>query len=155
MWHIEINNFPGTFVLRLRPEFKELQSLEVCGGLITDAGVKNIRDLSSLTHLNLSQNSGLTDRTLQLISGIRLDPRTFPPPPALSFLSHPLCQRPGLTGLVSLNLSGTRITDAGLGHLRPLKLLRSLHLDACRVTVPEMKKLQLSALPNLVSIRPE
>jgi len=27
--------------------FKNLQSLEVCGGLITDAGVKNIKDFES------------------------------------------------------------------------------------------------------------
>lgn len=49
--------------------FKNLRSLEVCGGGLTDAGVKNIKDLSSLTMLNLSQNHHLTDRTLELISG--------------------------------------------------------------------------------------
>jgi hypothetical protein len=49
--------------------FKNLQSLEVCGGLITDAGVKNIKDLKALTLLNLSQNGNLTDKTLELISG--------------------------------------------------------------------------------------
>lgn len=50
-------------------DFKNLQSLEVCGGLITDNGVKNIKDLNSLTLLNLSQNGNLTDKTLELISG--------------------------------------------------------------------------------------
>lgn len=50
--------------------FKNLRSLEICGGGLTDAGVKNIKDLSSLTLLNLSQNNLLTDRTLELISGI-------------------------------------------------------------------------------------
>lgn len=49
--------------------FKNLQSLEACGGLITDAGVKNIKDLKALTLLNLSQNGNLTDKTLELISG--------------------------------------------------------------------------------------
>jgi hypothetical protein len=50
--------------------FKNLESLEVCGGSITDAGVKNIKDLKALTLLNLSQNVNLTDKTLELISGI-------------------------------------------------------------------------------------
>ena len=50
-------------------DFKGLQSLEVCGGLLTDAGVKNIKDLKALTLLNLSQNGNLTDITLELISG--------------------------------------------------------------------------------------
>lgn len=50
-------------------DLKRLQSLEICGGGLTDAGVKNIKDLSSLTLLNLSQNSNLTDKTLELISG--------------------------------------------------------------------------------------
>jgi len=38
--------------------------------LITDAGVKNIKDLKALTLLNLSQNGNLTDKTLELISGL-------------------------------------------------------------------------------------
>lgn len=50
-------------------DLKNLQSLEICGGGLTDTGVKNIKDLSSLTLLNLSQNSHLTDRALELISG--------------------------------------------------------------------------------------
>lgn len=50
-------------------DFKNLRSLEICGGGLTDTGVKNIKDLSSLMVLNLSQNSNLTDKTLELISG--------------------------------------------------------------------------------------
>lgn len=53
-------------------DFKNLLSLEVCGGFVTDAGVKNIKDLKALTLLNLSQNVNLTDKTLELISGIVL-----------------------------------------------------------------------------------
>lgn len=51
-------------------DFKNLRSLEICGGGLTDAGVKNIKDLTSLTLLNLSQNSHLTDKSLEAISGI-------------------------------------------------------------------------------------
>ncbi|OVA19188.1 Leucine-rich repeat [Macleaya cordata] len=50
--------------------FKNLRSLEICGGGITDAGVKNIKDLVTLTLLNLSQNANLTDKALEMISGM-------------------------------------------------------------------------------------
>jgi hypothetical protein len=43
--------------------------LELCGGGITDVGVKNIKDLTSLTSLNLSQNSRITDNALHHLSG--------------------------------------------------------------------------------------
>jgi hypothetical protein len=46
--------------------------LELCGGSITDAGVKNIKDLTSMMSLNLSQNSHLTDGALEFILGISL-----------------------------------------------------------------------------------
>jgi len=109
--------------------FKNLQSLEVSGGLITDAGVKNIKDLKALTLLNLSQNGNLTDKTLELISG--------------------------LTALVSLNVSNSRVSNSGLHHLTLLQNLRSLSLESYRVTPAEIKKLRLAALPNLISVRPE
>lgn len=120
-----ITNY-GTSCFRF---FKNLESLEVCGGLITDAGVKNIKDLKALKQLNLSQNVNLTDKTLELISG--------------------------LTALVSLNVSNTRVSNAGLRHLKDLQNLRSLSLDSCRVTTSEVKKLQATVLPNLISVRPE
>jgi Leucine-rich repeat (LRR) protein len=97
--------------------------------LITDAGVKNIKDLKALTLLNLSQNGNLTDITLEIISG--------------------------LTALVTLNLSNSRVSNAGLHHLKPLQSLRSLYLESCKVTACEIKKLQLAALPNLITVRPE
>jgi hypothetical protein len=50
-------------------DFKNLQYLEVCSGFITNAGVKNIKDLKAMRLLNLSQNGNLTDKTLELISG--------------------------------------------------------------------------------------
>ncbi|KAG6771359.1 hypothetical protein POTOM_022710 [Populus tomentosa] len=109
--------------------FKNLKSLEICGGGLTDAGVKNIKDLVHLTVLNLSQNTNLTDKTLELISG--------------------------LTELVSLNVSNSLITNEGLCYLKPLKNLRALSLESCKVTASEIKKLQSTELPNLASFRPE
>ncbi|KAH7547434.1 hypothetical protein FEM48_Zijuj01G0309600 [Ziziphus jujuba var. spinosa] len=122
----------GTSYLR---NFKNLRSLEICGGWLTDTGIKNIKDLSSLTLLNLSQNSNLTDKTLELISGRPLEL--------------------WLTGLVSLNVSNSRITSGGLRHLKTLKNLKSLTLASCKVTANDIKKLQSNDLPNLISFRPE
>lgn len=62
--------FSFSFLSFVKTDFKNLQSLEICGGGLTDAGVKNIKDLVGLTWLNLSQNCKLTDKSLELISGI-------------------------------------------------------------------------------------
>lgn len=71
--------------------------------------------------------------------------------------STPLCNltiiNAGMTGLVSLNISNSRITNSGLQHLRPLHNLTSLALQACKVTLPAIEKLQASSLPNLTVIR--
>ena len=61
----------------------------------------------------------------------------------------------GLTALVSLNVSNSRVSNSGLHHLTLLQNLRSLTLESCRVTPAEIKKLRLAALPNLISVRPE
>jgi hypothetical protein len=135
-------------------DFKNLQSLEVCSGFITDAGVKNIKDLKAMRLLNLSQNRNLTDKTLELISGtcsLKLVLSIHLP---VVFVST-VASRAGLTALMSLNVSNSRVSNSGLHHLKPLQNLRSLTLESCRVTAPEIKKLQLDALPNLVSVRPE
>lgn len=63
-------NFSCSFCLYVHgPGFKNLRSLEICGGTLTDAGVKNMKDLKTLTLLNLSQNSHLTNKSLEAISG--------------------------------------------------------------------------------------
>lgn len=137
-------------------DFKNLQSLEVCGGLITDAGVKNIKDLKALTLLNLSQNGNLTDKSLELISRMSfalVRNESIQHTIYLFICISSMCT--GLTALVSLNVSNSRVSNSGLHHLKPLQNLRSLSLESCKVTAIEIKKLQLAALPNLVSVRPE
>lgn len=66
-----------TMLIFLYSDFKNLKSLEICGGGLTDSGIKNIKDLSSLTLLNLSQNCNLTDKTLEMISGNAHEPSIY------------------------------------------------------------------------------
>lgn len=53
----------------------------------------------------------------------------------------------GVALLETLNLNATKVTDAGLDHLRGLASLRYLSLKGTQVTHEGVRKLQL-ALPN-------
>ncbi|KAF3773513.1 hypothetical protein EJ110_NYTH55178 [Nymphaea thermarum] len=114
-------------------DFKNLRSLEVCGGGITDAEVNSIRELTCLTHLNLSQNCNLTDKALESISGVHLVPAfllckyvnllisRFSPTNQFRYTLQALAVTEpyyllifldaGLTALVSLNASSSRVTN--------------------------------------------
>jgi hypothetical protein len=61
----------------------------------------------------------------------------------------------GMTALRSLNVSNSRVTNEGLRYLKPLKNLRTLSLESCKVNAAEIKKLHSTDLPNLISFRPE
>lgn len=203
---------PMFWVVNWKTDFKKLQTLELCGGGITDVGVKNIKDLTSLTSLNLSQNSRITDNALHHLSGkacqldfvqyrfegsscrlhtylliVHNSLKTICEAPTciLSWFSHhphfkhnPCLSRSvvilqpidilqglynlkllcgvgsvGMVGLVSLNVANSKVTNAGLQHLRPLTNLTSLALQACKVTLPAVERLRASGLPNLTIIR--
>ena len=79
--------------LLFRP-FRRLERLEICGGGISDEGVKELIWLTGLQHLSLAQNARITDR-------------------ASLFLS-------GLSQLHDLNLTGTQLTGNGILPLRSL-----------------------------------
>lgn len=75
-------------VCLLCSKLQKLESLEVCGGRVTDVGVGVISLIPSLTSLSLAHNVGITDG-------------------ALGHLAR-------LTHLCSLNLTHSRITGNGL-----------------------------------------
>lgn len=65
-----------------------------------------------------------------------------------------VCERSaGMKDLVSLNVANSKVTNAGLQHLRPLTSLTSLALQGCKVTLPAVERLQTTSLPNLTVIR--
>jgi mono/diheme cytochrome c family protein len=98
-----------------------LTDLNLAGTKITDAGLAAIEDLANLTRLHLEMTS-ITDAGLA----------------HLKKLAH----------LNYLNLYGTAVTDAGLEHLKGLRNLRHLYLWQTKVTEAGAKSLQ-AALPNL------
>lgn len=71
-----------------------------------------------------------------------------------SFINTFFVLNTGMTSLGSLNVSNSRVTNEGLRYLKPLKNLRTLSLESCKVTASEIKKLQSADLPNLISFRP-
>ena len=73
-----------------------LQSLEMCGGAVTDAGVVHLAPLGRLTHLSLAHNTRVTDVSLPVFQG--------------------------MTELVFLNLTRSRLTGPGIQRLAGLSV---------------------------------
>jgi hypothetical protein len=91
---------------RLNRPFRQLERLEICGGGVSDEGVKELMWLTGLQHLSLAQNSRITDR-------------------ASLFLS-------GLLQIRDLNLTGTQLTGNGILPLRSLTVRAPSLLQRCR-----------------------
>lgn len=71
-----------------RRHLQKLESLEVCGGRVTDAGLAHLSCIPSLTSLSLAHNVGITDHGLPLLAR--------------------------LSNLCSLNMTHCKITGPGL-----------------------------------------
>lgn len=67
---------------------QKLESLEICGGRLTDAGVAILSTIPSLRSISLAHNVGITDNALPMLAR--------------------------LTNLSSLNMTHCKITGAGL-----------------------------------------
>jgi Leucine-rich repeat (LRR) protein len=118
--HTQVTNNGLQYLVKLR----SLEELVLGGNKISGVGLHALRTLPKLTRLDLSgfqkRNSGtwsvaLTDNDLEMIAS--------------------------MTGLQDLNLSGTRITDLGIGRLKTLRELRSLDLSRTAVTASGLKEL--------------
>ena len=71
-----------------RRHLQKLESLEICGGRVTDLGVAVLSTVPSLTSLSLAHNLAITDTALPLLAR--------------------------LTNLCSLNLTHSKISGSGL-----------------------------------------
>jgi hypothetical protein len=97
-----------------------LTSLSLDGTKVTDAGLEQLKGLTTLTSLSLD-GTMVTDAGLEHLKG--------------------------LTQLQDLSLDSTKVTDAGLEHLKGLTQLQTLSLFNTQVTDKGVKKLQ-QVLPN-------
>ncbi len=87
---------PYIFIHR---HLQKLESLEICGGRVTDLGVAVLSTVPSLTSLSLAHNLAITDTALPLLAR--------------------------LTNLCSLNLTHSKISGNGLTALYGLTVSRS------------------------------
>lgn len=125
-------------------ELRQLEGLGLWGTRVTDAGLRQAKDLSNLRSLDLSDH--ITDRSMPLLKG-------FPNLQRLHFMDI----APGITDegfkyvgqlerLENLKLP-SRITDTGLGYLRWSTSLTSLSIGKSQVTDEGLK--HLAGLTNL------
>ncbi|MEO1998944.1 MAG: hypothetical protein ABGZ17_27165, partial [Planctomycetaceae bacterium] len=99
-----------------------LESLDIRMSHVTNAGLTQLLELDSLSHLALPVQ--IDDDGLAVLAEI--------------------------DSLKSLDLSSSFITDVGLRHLLKIKQLESLRFDATYITTKTLQR--LNELPNLVSI---
>src|SRR5437762_1771834 len=115
------------------------------GTSVTDTAIAPLKDLSSLTDLNLAgtkiTDSGLaTIEKLTYLTRLHLELTTI--------TDAGLAHLKNLTNLDYLNLYGTAVTDAGLENLKGLSNLKHLYLWQTKVTEAGVKNLR-AALPSL------
>jgi|SRR5438128_3633183 len=115
------------------------------GASISDPVIAPLKDLTSLTDLNLA-GTKITDAGLGAIEGLTYLTRLHLELTAISDAG--LAHLKNLSHLTYLNLYGTTVTDAGIEHLKGLSNLKHLYLWQTKVTEAGVKKLH-AALPNL------
>ena len=128
-------------------ELRQLEGLGLWGTRVTDAGLRQAKDLSSLRSLDLSDH--ITDRSMPLLKG-------FPDLQRLHFMDI----APGITDegfkyvgqlerLENLKLP-SRVTDTGIQYLQWSTSLTSLSVGKSQVTDEGLK--HLAGLTNLRSL---
>jgi hypothetical protein len=132
-------------------DLKQLNFLDLSGTQVTDAGLKELKDLKQLHFLDL-RGTKVTDTGLKELKGLtqlrvlRLGGFGLVTDAGLKELK-------GLKQLEELHLNATKVTDAGLKELKGLTQLEELRLGFTRVTgvgVADLKK----ALPKCKIIGP-
>ena len=118
-------DFGDASLAPLAPVAAKISSLDLARTKVTDAGLKAVAGMTSLTELHL-ENTAITDAGLD--------------------------QLKGLAALEYLNLYGTKVTDAGIMKLSGLAKLKALYLWQTGVTkagVAALKKAMPSAHVNV------
>ncbi len=131
--------------LALVSELSRLESLNLNGAPITDAGLERLTTLTRLERLSISE-AQITDAGLEHLKTLeRLESLDLSGVPITDAgLKH----LKTLTRLEFLSIMQTPITDAGLEHLKTLKRLEYLSLWGTQVTDEGVQQLQ-QALPDV------
>src|SRR6266513_497165 len=115
------------------------------GTSVTDAAIAPLKDVTSLTDLNLA-GTKITDAGLAAAEGLTYLTRLHLE--LTSITDAGLAHLKSLTNLNYLNLYGTAVTDSGLEHLKGLRKLKHLYVWQTKVTEAGVKNLK-AALPGL------
>ncbi len=144
-------DFAGTSLtdagLKELKELKNLTALVLLATQVTDAGLIELKELKNLSSLDLSEthvaDAGLKElKELKNLSSLHLR--------STKVTGAGLKELKELKNLSELALSDTQLTDAGLKDLTGLKNLSSLDLGGTRVTDAGLK--DLKELKNLTSL---
>ena len=114
----------------------------------TDEGLSHLKDITSLTHLVLSETQISDDGLVHLTGLTNLRNLYLDRGPKIS--DSGLAQLTGLTSLRHLYLGQSPITDAGLERLTALKHLKSLSLSGTKISGEGLRHLRhFTELENL------
>jgi len=118
--------------------FTNLTYLDLSQTKVTDVGLKELAPLKNLTTIELNETQ-MTDVSLRVLREIGLLHALLPP----SLKGKASRGKPPTKSedVVSLDLSGTKVTVAGLKELAPLKNLTKLELSEYQVTNASLKVL--------------
>jgi RNA polymerase sigma factor (sigma-70 family) len=132
-------------------DLNELRVLRLGGTAVTDAGLKELKGLKELRHLGLA-GTQVTDKGLKELKGLKNLRELVLAQTGVT--DEGLKEFKDLKELRELRLSGTAVADAGLKQLKELKALLILDLAGTPVTdaglgeLKELKKLQALGLAH-------
>jgi mono/diheme cytochrome c family protein len=114
-------------------------NFRLLGTNVTDETIAPLKDITSLTELNLA-STRITDAGLTVLKGLPYLTRLHLELTGVT--DRGLAEVAALTNLVYLNLYGTPVTDAGLSHLHGLKHLKRLYVWQSQVTTAGASELE-------------
>jgi internalin A len=125
-------------------ELKNLTALHVNTN-VTDTGRKELKEFKNLAHLSLYAATNVTDAGMKEIKNLKS--LTALDLTATKITDAGMNEIKELRNLADLSLTRTHLSDAGLKELKELKKLTSLLLIGTKVTDAGVKELR-EALPN-------
>lgn len=134
-------------VLEIVAMISSIEYLVLESSNISDAGLKHIGGLNNLRSLVVRNCTRVQGKELIAIRG-KLESLVLKGCP---IVDNSLESIIGNRNLVALDLSGTSITDKGIGHL--VKIASLQHLNLSRTAISNVSIERIASLPNLKTLR--